>query len=336
VLRRMLFRWRSGIGATLVLGLLCAWPTAVDARPGHLNKPRLFQERETTLDGFFQSLFGGSGQGTEKIKTTEIRKRTVTVKERVETTRLVTPEPTEEDPDPEPEIVRESEVVTREVVVEEPVMRMMTRERGLFDNTAPGGGVGVNHFRGPVGVGADYSVLAGHEATHSVNVNVIVRKPIVLSNGTNPIEMAPYLFAGGGLQIGSETLPTAHAGGGVDVRFNQQFGLFADAKWTVHDSQQNWGSFRTGIRIVLGSAARETGGLEPTREQLGLAPPPPRVLPETTVPDAPVEISTEPTRPAGGTTRPAETPAPETTPGSDADVWSTINAIKKDTDDGSL
>lgn len=264
------------------------------------EEPELFRPGETSADVFFRSFYGGSGQGTETVKREETREVTTTVEEEIPTTRTVRTEPTEDSPFSETiEIAGPPRIERREVTTQETFTRSVEQERGIFDGISAGGGIGLNHFfdgnrsdGGLFGLGVDYSVGSGHDPIHSLNANVIVRKPIVLSRGRTRVEAAPYAMLGGGVQLGRESLATAHVGAGIEVRVASRVGVFADAGWTLHDAKQNWGTVRTGIRIAFGGRKAK-----PPAEILT-----PPSLPPTGLAD-PAPIATEP--------RDASTPTPE-------------------------
>src|SRR5688572_24741953 len=87
-----------------------------------------------------------------------------------------------------------------------------------------GGGVGVNYFfTRYLGVGADTHWVDWDGAfIDTANASFIARYPI------ENIHLAPYAFVGAGGWFETRDAWTAHAGGGLEFRLNQHFGLFAD------------------------------------------------------------------------------------------------------------
>ena len=59
--------------------------------------------------------------------------------------------------------------------------------------------------------------------------------------------LAPYFICGGGSQWDGECVGIADVGGGVEVRCAAGWGVFADGRWVVHDSHENYGSARLGV-----------------------------------------------------------------------------------------
>jgi hypothetical protein len=110
-----------------------------------------------------------------------------------------------------------------------------------------GGGIGINYFFDKyLGLGVDGVVLNnGGSFVDSVNASLIARLPI------EPTGLAPYIFGGGGRN--TEVWQwTAHAGVGLEFRFNPGTGIFADARyvWGEHVSADSL-LLRGGLRFTF-------------------------------------------------------------------------------------
>jgi hypothetical protein len=121
---------------------------------------------------------------------------------------------------------------------------------GLFRNHAWGSGSEINYFfTRNIGVGAEYfgtyalespDTDRGRLRDHSVNLhhvggNLFFRWPL------EDLHLAPYLYLGGGADLGDRRWAEAHAGVGVEYRimqhwlpsiFAERVGFFVDGRWT--------------------------------------------------------------------------------------------------------
>jgi hypothetical protein len=117
----------------------------------------------------------------------------------------------------------------------------------VLHNGVLGGGGGINYFfTRYIGIGGDaYVEHPDHDYIETPSGNLILRIPI-LDTG-----LAPYVFGGGGYQF-SETeagQDFAQGGGGVEFRFEKDFGLFVDGRYVFTDKTQNYAVVRAGIRL---------------------------------------------------------------------------------------
>lgn len=126
---------------------------------------------------------------------------------------------------------------------------------GLYGWTAQGnhddgfgGGLGVNYFfLRNLGVGIDGSLRDADPESWTASVSLIVRFPIE----GDSLCLAPYLLAGGGLQWGfANPDGEFHAGGGLEFRCPQGFGVFAEGRyyWAGHNDQIQ---ARVGFRVLF-------------------------------------------------------------------------------------
>jgi len=111
-----------------------------------------------------------------------------------------------------------------------------------------GGGVGVNYFFCRyIGIGGDINIPDDHFGNFVDNIdgNLTARLPIGNSG------LAPYVFGGGGRQTDPLWEWTGHAGVGLEYRFNQVTGVFADARYMWVDKTPDEILMRAGVRFVF-------------------------------------------------------------------------------------
>ena len=115
----------------------------------------------------------------------------------------------------------------------------------IEDDGELGLGVGLNHFFTRVfGVGIDaYSENTHGPFVDNASANLILRFPF------DKIHLAPYIYGGGGYQFEPGEVWFAQVGGGLEVRFSQNVGLFADARYVMTDGTENFGVARLGLRF---------------------------------------------------------------------------------------
>ena len=114
-----------------------------------------------------------------------------------------------------------------------------------YTHTAWGGGIEADYFfTRYLGLGAEGTWLAGHDAISSVSGNVIGRYPFEYGTWG----WAPYAFVGGGGQFDSQNAGFGQVGGGAEVRLQCHFGVFTDGRWVIHDSSINYALIRLGVR----------------------------------------------------------------------------------------
>lgn len=120
-----------------------------------------------------------------------------------------------------------------------------TRDRYGHGDDNWGGGLGVNYFfTRYIGIGAD-SYLEEWKTPYRVNGSLIFRIPI------DQVGLAPYAFGGGGRQWKYVPQWSAHAGGGLELRFNPNFGLFADGRRVFPDRSKDYALWRAGVRFAF-------------------------------------------------------------------------------------
>lgn len=110
-----------------------------------------------------------------------------------------------------------------------------------------GAGVGLNHFFTRfLGLGVDaYSENTDGGFIDNASANVILRFPI------EDLHLAPYIYGGGGYQFEPGEVAFGQVGAGLELRFNQNLGLFADARYVMTDGTENFGVGRVGLRIAF-------------------------------------------------------------------------------------
>jgi hypothetical protein len=110
-----------------------------------------------------------------------------------------------------------------------------------------GGGVGLNYFFiRELGIGADINIPAnGGNFVDSVSASLIARWPI------EPSGFAPYIFGGGGRGTDPAWEWLAHAGVGVEYRWNPTTGIFVDGRYMWADQSFDRLILRGGVRLVF-------------------------------------------------------------------------------------
>jgi hypothetical protein len=78
-----------------------------------------------------------------------------------------------------------------------------------------------------------------------VGANLFARYPI------DDLRLAPYVFVGPGGHFNGEGHASGHAGGGIEWRFLEHLGWFADARYTFTTGPLDFGLYRTGLRFAF-------------------------------------------------------------------------------------
>ena len=125
--------------------------------------------------------------------------------------------------------------------------------QGAFNNQGHpgwGGGLGLNYFfLRYIGLGVEQSVFGrtGHGAEWATLGNLFLRYPICSWN------IAPYAMVGGGGLYGTgQGRGVGHVGGGLEIRFTDNIGLFGDARWLYSGESPHSGVLaRTGLRFAF-------------------------------------------------------------------------------------
>jgi hypothetical protein len=125
---------------------------------------------------------------------------------------------------------------------------------GLYGWTAQGnhddgfgGGLGMNYFfLRNLGVGVDGSLRDADSALWTASVSLIVRFPIE----GDSLCLAPYILAGGGVQTNGSIDGAFHAGGGLEFRCPEGYGMFVEGRyfWAGHNDQIQ---ARVGFRVLF-------------------------------------------------------------------------------------
>jgi hypothetical protein len=109
-----------------------------------------------------------------------------------------------------------------------------------------GGGVSFTYYAtSNLGFQVDGTWLSTAGTLHSFSGSLIYRMPI---KGTS---IAPYVFGGGGVMVDGVTQATVHAGAGLEYCLGGGFSLFADARYTWTECEDNFTSARAGLNISL-------------------------------------------------------------------------------------
>ncbi len=122
-----------------------------------------------------------------------------------------------------------------------------TLKPGLYNDDF-GGGLGVNYFFTKyIGVGLDGYAWDGSkdDVVYAVSGNLIFRYPI------EEMHLAPYAFIGPGGHFGPTTQVSGQAGAGVEFRFTEHVGMFADARYVLTDKTNDYLLPRVGLRFAF-------------------------------------------------------------------------------------
>lgn len=118
-------------------------------------------------------------------------------------------------------------------------------------NPGWGGGLGLNVFAFRyIGLGVEQMVVGNQEGNTEWGTigNLFLRYPICSLN------LAPYAMVGIGKLYGTgESAGIGHVGGGLEYRFTDNIGLFADGRWVYSPQFDNGGGVlaRTGLRFAF-------------------------------------------------------------------------------------
>lgn len=116
-------------------------------------------------------------------------------------------------------------------------------ESSDFDDSF-GGGIAMNYFfTENVGLEGSYSAFGTDSVVHQVSGSLVLRLPI------KSICLAPYALLGGSLHSDGVNQGTWHVGAGLDYRFANCVGIFADAQYNWADDTVDYTTVRSGLRF---------------------------------------------------------------------------------------
>jgi hypothetical protein len=129
----------------------------------------------------------------------------------------------------------------------------------FYKNGRPGwgGGLGLNYFINRyIGIGVEQDLVGRNDngsnsyAEWGTLGNLFLRYPICSWS------LAPYAMVGGGAFYGTNKgIGVGHVGGGLEWRYNENIGLFTDARWLYTGGNNNNYSGavlgRAGIRVAF-------------------------------------------------------------------------------------
>ena len=126
-----------------------------------------------------------------------------------------------------------------EKTLRRPSTRRIERDGNL------GLGTGLSYFfHRNLGIeGYAYTESTHHHFFDNVGGDLIARFPILDSG------VAPYVFGGGGRQFDPLYQWYWDAGGGIEWRFVQSFGVFVDARYVWADETKDYGLGRIGLKF---------------------------------------------------------------------------------------
>lgn len=109
-----------------------------------------------------------------------------------------------------------------------------------------GGGVEVNYFfMRYLGIGVDGNIFNGDvNGVWDFSGRLIARIPIE----TGSICIAPYAFAGGGVEANGDTVGTWLVGGGLEWRATHHLGIFGEGRYTWGADDHESAQARIGVR----------------------------------------------------------------------------------------
>ncbi|MFZ4682931.1 MAG: hypothetical protein ACOYMS_10535 [Terrimicrobiaceae bacterium] len=118
--------------------------------------------------------------------------------------------------------------------------------KGTYFKTGSGGGIGLNFFFAKYfGIGYEGSVYSGNNGQWlPIAGNVFFRYPICSLN------LAPYVMVGGGGTWDGHGTGFGNVGGGLEYRFSDNIGLFADGRY-YYGGTGNVANLRSGLRIAF-------------------------------------------------------------------------------------
>ncbi len=118
--------------------------------------------------------------------------------------------------------------------------------KGTYFETGSGGGIGLNFFFAKYfGIGYEGSVYSGNNGQWlPIAGNFFIRYPICSLN------LAPYVMVGGGGTWDGHGTGFGNVGGGLEYRFSDNIGLFADGRY-YYGGTGNVANLRSGIRVAF-------------------------------------------------------------------------------------
>lgn len=96
---------------------------------------------------------------------------------------------------------------------------------GNYDDALGGGVLGEYFFTENVGIQGSYGLYATDSEHHAFDASLVLRAPI------KSLCLAPYILAGGGFSTNSNNEGNWLVGGGLDYRFSNCTGIFADGAY---------------------------------------------------------------------------------------------------------
>ena len=115
-----------------------------------------------------------------------------------------------------------------------------------------GGGIAINYFTHRYfGVSISGNVFGGRQ--HGVwqpNIDGVLRYPFVIGGSVN---LAPYIFGGGGGSFARIDVGSLDAGAGIEYRVTPHIGIFTEGRytWTQGTKHEDNDQVRTGLRFVF-------------------------------------------------------------------------------------
>ena len=110
-----------------------------------------------------------------------------------------------------------------------------------------GGGAGINYFlTREIGISGDVNMPNdGGNLVNSVSGSLVLRLPF------EPVGLAPYVFGGGGRRTDRVWEWLAHAGVGLEWRWNPVTAIFSDARYVWADKTIDNLEIRAGLKLIF-------------------------------------------------------------------------------------
>jgi len=119
---------------------------------------------------------------------------------------------------------------------------ILPNDRGGSDDALGGGLLAEYFFTENIGLQGSYGIYATDSEHHAFDASLVLRAPI------KSLCLAPYLLAGGGYSVNGTSEGNWHVGGGLDYRFNNCSGIFADGAYHFAEAG-DYTIVRLGVKI---------------------------------------------------------------------------------------
>jgi hypothetical protein len=250
------------VRGTLSIGLSLLTASAIWAASS--NSDTLFPSNQPGI-----SIYGEAGNGNVDVSPQQsVTHTTSSGFVAAPTQPAATPAPSA---DPPPETVHRSSSSTVKVTktaagttTTRKTTTVSSRDRN--QHNAAGGGISLQYFfTRYIGANIDTSFLGGTTYSTVVTANLLFRYPFEFGaksetsgfakdgkDGKSTLSgptwgLAPYVLIGGGGQWDGRAAGIGEAGGGIELKFSQHYGIFAEGRYIFHDSHQGYAAETLGF-----------------------------------------------------------------------------------------